>query len=117
MAFAANQNFVGVLPTGGGKSLVFLLPAIAATANPHPDGMVQKTLVVIPNKSLMDDTLKRAMKYGVSCVQWTVKTYDQVIKDNALILVAIESLASYKFKWCVFLDCVICFPLLSGLRN
>jgi hypothetical protein len=102
LAFAANQNFVGVLPTGGGKSLVFLLPAFAATVDTPPDGMVQKTLVIIPNKSLMEDMLKKAMNNGVSCAQWTVKTSDRIIKDTALILVAIESFASYKFKWCVF---------------
>jgi hypothetical protein len=103
MAFAGTQNFVGVLPTGGGKSLVFLLPAFAATVDTPPDGLVQKTVVVIPNRSLMEDTLKKAMKFGVSCAQWTVSTSERVIKDTALIVIAIESLASYKFKWYGFL--------------
>jgi hypothetical protein len=98
LAFAGNENFIGVLPTGGGKSLVFLLPAFAATLDTPPDGSVQKTLVVIPNRSLMEDTLRKAMKSGVSCAQWTVDTSERVIKDTALILIAIESLASYKFK-------------------
>ena len=101
MAFAGSKNFVGVLPTGGGKSLVFLLPAFAATIDPLEDGSVQKTLVVIPNKSLMVDTLRKAMQAGVSCIQWTVNTNERVIKDVALILLAIESLDSYKFKLCV----------------
>jgi DEAD/DEAH box helicase len=103
MAFAGTQNFVGVLPTGGGKSLVFLLPAFAATVDTPQDALVQKTVVIIPNRSLMDDTLKKAMKFGVSCAQWTVSTSERVIKDTALIVVAIESLASYKFKWYVSL--------------
>jgi hypothetical protein len=98
MAFAGNQNFVGVLPTGGGKSLVFLLPAFAATVDTPLDGLVQKTLVIIPNKSLMVDTLRKALHHGVSCAQWTVNTNNRVIKDTALILVAIESLASSKFR-------------------
>jgi hypothetical protein len=98
MAFSGKQNFIGVLPTGGGKSLVFLLPAFAATIDTPPNGLVQKTLVIIPNKSLMADTLKKAMKFGVSCAQWIVGISDRVIKDTALILIAIESLASYKFK-------------------
>jgi hypothetical protein len=98
MAFTGTQNFVGVLPTGGGKSLVFLLPAFAATIDPPQDGFVQKTLVVIPNKSLMVDTLRKALDAGVSCIQWTVNTNERVIKDIGLILIAIESLDSYKFK-------------------
>lgn len=98
MAFAGTQNFVGVLPTGGGKSLVFLLPAFAATVDTPEHGLVEKTLVIIPNKSLMDDTLRKAIKAGVSCNQWTVGMSERVIKDTALILIAIESLASFKFK-------------------
>lgn len=102
LAFAQKQNFVAVLPTGGGKSLVFLLPALAATVDTPPDGSVQKTLVVIPNRSLMEDTLRKAINSGVSCAQWTVNTSERVIKDTALILIAIESLASYKFRLYVF---------------
>lgn len=98
LAFAGKQNFIGVLPTGGGKSLVFLLPAFAATVDTPQDESVKKTLVIIPNRSLMEDTLRKAIKSGISCAQWTVNTNDRVVKDTALILVAIESLASYKFK-------------------
>jgi hypothetical protein len=98
LAFAASQNFIGVLPTGGGKSLVFLLPAFAATMDTPPDGLVQKTLVIIPNKSLMEDTLKKAIAFGISCAQWTVNTSPRVIKDTALILIAIESFATPKFR-------------------
>lgn len=101
LAFAGNQNFVGVLPTGGGKSLVFLLPAFAATVEPT-NGLVEKTVVVIPNHSLvtlMTDTLKKAMESGVSCSQWIVNTSKQAIKDTTLILVMIKSLATYKFMY------------------
>lgn len=98
MAFAGTQNFVGVLPTGGGKSLVFLLPALAETVDTPQGGLVQKTLVIIPNKSLMEDTLRKAKDAGVSCSQWTVNTSNTAIKDTALILIAIETLDSYKFR-------------------
>jgi hypothetical protein len=56
LAFARTQYFVGILPTGGGKSLVFLLPAFAATVNQLPNGKIMKTLVVIPNKALLINT-------------------------------------------------------------
>ena len=109
LAFAGSQNFIGVLPTGGGKSLVFLLPAFAATIDVPENGQVQKTLVIIPNRSLMQDTLKKAMAFGVSCAQWTVNTSDRVIKDTALILIAIESLATLKFRRYVFQHSSIVF--------
>ena len=113
MAFAGKQNFVGVLPTGGGKSLVFLLPAYAATVDTPLDGVVEKTLVVIPNRSLMDDTLRKAIKSGVSCAKWTVNTSERVIKDTPLLLIAIESLASYKFRKYVTLLIYHIFPGLT----
>ena len=100
LAFAGTQNFIGILPTGGGKSLVFLLPAFAASIDASDDGLIQKTLVVIPNKSLMEDTLRKALKAGIPCAQWTVNTSNRVIRDTALILIAIESLDSYKFRLC-----------------
>ena len=99
LALAGTQNFIGVLPTGGGKSLVFLLPAFAATVNTASDGTVMKTLVIVPNKTLLADTLQKALKFNVSCAQWTVNTSARVIKDTALLLIAIESLASHKFRW------------------
>ena len=107
LAFAGEQNFVGILPTGGGKSLVFLLPAFAATIDTPPDALVQKTLVIIPNRSLMEDTIRKALKSGVSCAQWTVNASDRVIRDTALILIAIESLATHKFKWYVYNEAFI----------
>jgi superfamily II DNA helicase RecQ len=114
LAFEGKQNFVGVLPTGGGKSLVFLLPAFAATADTPSHELVQKTLVIIPNRSLLQDTMRKAMLYGVSCNQWSVDTSDRVIKDTALLLIAIESFASYKFRWRVFLNLLnILFDLMS----
>jgi hypothetical protein len=99
LALAGTQNFIGILPTGGGKSLIFLLPAFAATVDTAPDGTVMKTLVIIPNKSLLTETLDKALKFNISCAQWTANISDRVIKDTALILLAIESLACYKFKW------------------
>jgi hypothetical protein len=102
LAFAGKQNFVGVLPTGGGKSLVFLLPALAATMDIASDGTVMKTLVVVPNKSLLVDTLQKAMKHNISCIQWLVGTNIRIIDNASLILIAIESLDSYKFKWYVY---------------
>ena len=98
LALEGTRNFIGVLPTGGGKSLVFLLPAFAATVDTAPDGTVMKTLVIIPNKTLLADTLQKALKFDISCAQWTVNTSDRVIKDTALLLIAIESLASHKFR-------------------
>lgn len=98
LALAGNQNFVGILPTGGGKSLVFMLPAFAAQNTPNQHGKINKTIVIIPNKSLLLDTLRKAQDLNISCCQWTASTNDCLTDNVALVLVAIESLASYKFK-------------------
>jgi superfamily II DNA helicase RecQ len=117
MAFTGTNNFIGILPTGGGKSLVFLLPAFAATVNTAPNGTVMKTLVIIPNKALLADTLQKALKLNVSCEQWTVRTSDHIIKNTALLLIAIESLASYKFRRYVMFLITVLYNLLLTLSN
>jgi superfamily II DNA helicase RecQ len=45
LSISRQHNFIGILPTGGGKSLVFMLPAL------REDGFY--TIVLIPNKMLL----------------------------------------------------------------
>lgn len=57
-----NQTpLVVVLPTGGGKSLLFTLPACIE------DGV---TVVVVPYRALIEDLVKRICEYGVDCIEW-----------------------------------------------
>jgi hypothetical protein len=102
LAFSGTQNFVGILPTGGGKSLVFLLPAFADSIMPSSDGKIKKTLVIVPNKALLTDTLRKAQEFNIPCAQWTVGTDPRVTSNCSLILLAIETLASNRFQQYVF---------------
>jgi superfamily II DNA helicase RecQ len=57
-----NQTpLVVVLPTGGGKSLLFTLPACIE------EGV---TVVVVPYRALIEDLVKRIHDCGVDCIEW-----------------------------------------------
>ena len=53
---------VVVLPTGGGKSLLFTVPACM----PNPG----VTIVVVPFRALIGDMLERIRGAGVECMEW-----------------------------------------------
>ncbi|KAG6019368.1 hypothetical protein E4U40_007081 [Claviceps sp. LM458 group G5] len=54
---------VVVLPTGGGKSLLFIAPACL-----EDPGM---TIVVVPYRQLIDEILSDAVARGIDAVEWT----------------------------------------------
>lgn len=63
MSLARSENFIAVLPTGGGKSLAFTLPPLVE------DDLT--TYVVVPNKALLEDHLIRCKKLGIQASRWT----------------------------------------------
>jgi superfamily II DNA helicase RecQ len=54
---------VVVLPTGGGKSLLFTVPAIV-----EKEGGV--TVVVVPYRALIEDLVMRIRQSGIDCMEW-----------------------------------------------
>jgi Helicase conserved C-terminal domain/Orsellinic acid/F9775 biosynthesis cluster protein D/DEAD/DEAH box helicase len=54
---------VVVLPTGGGKTLLAMLPALL-----DPEGL---TIVVVPFRALADDMVTRFCDAGIDCLEWT----------------------------------------------
>lgn len=54
---------VVVLPTGGGKSLLFMAPACL-----NDPGI---TVVVVPYRALLNNLLDKAKQVGIDCVEWT----------------------------------------------
>ncbi|KAK0767999.1 hypothetical protein LTR91_026267 [Friedmanniomyces endolithicus] len=62
----ANTNgrnpFVVVLPTEGGKSILFMVPASL-----DDPGV---TIVVVPFRELLDDLLAKAQAAGIDSVEW-----------------------------------------------
>jgi superfamily II DNA helicase RecQ len=53
---------VVVLPTGGGKSLLFTVPACVDEAG--------VTVVVVPYRALIEDLIGRIQKCGIDCIEW-----------------------------------------------
>jgi superfamily II DNA helicase RecQ len=53
---------VVVLPTSGGKSLLFTLPACIEGV-----GVI---VVIVPYRALIEDLVGRICEYGVDCIEW-----------------------------------------------
>jgi late competence protein required for DNA uptake (superfamily II DNA/RNA helicase) len=71
---------VAVMPTGGGKSMLFMLPAFVA-----PGGC---TVVVVPLISLRADLMQRCQQLGIQCVSWESRRPPD---EAAIVLVTPES--------------------------
>jgi superfamily II DNA helicase RecQ len=59
---AGKSLVVAVMPTGAGKSLLFMLPAWAEQGS--------TTVVVVPLIALRGDIMRRCTKLGISCAEW-----------------------------------------------
>lgn len=79
------KNVLGVLGTGGGKSLTFMLPAVLAD-NP--------TIVVIPTLSLIDDLLRRSFALGITACKISGDIPDNA-RDSSL-----RELNTFKLIFC-----------------
>jgi superfamily II DNA helicase RecQ len=53
---------VVVLPTGGGKSLLFTVPAVVEQSG--------VTVVVMPYQALIDNLVAQIQKSGIKCIEW-----------------------------------------------
>jgi superfamily II DNA helicase RecQ len=77
---------VAVMPTGGGKSMLFMLPAFAA------GGL---TVVVIPLLALRGDIQRRCYILRISCVEWESRRPPD---EASIVLVTPESALSVDFR-------------------
>ena len=81
-------NFFGILPTGGGKSLAWLIPAIS-----NEEGV---SVVVIPNRALLNDMLRKTQDMGISACRWTAS--NPSIGGARIVYIALESVTCVKFQ-------------------
>jgi superfamily II DNA helicase RecQ len=77
---------VAVMPTGGGKSLLFMLPAWIS-----PRGV---TVVVVPLIALRGDMLHRCRQLGIRCVEWESR---RPADQASIVLVTPESAITEDF--------------------
>jgi hypothetical protein len=94
LAISREHSFVGILPTGGGKSLVFMLPTLREV------GLT--TIVVVPNKTLLRDMVRKATEAGIDCIHWRASSKD--FTNQSLMFVALETSNSPKFTMYVCLS-------------
>lgn len=74
------KDVLAILPTGGGKSLLFFLPTLMES------GMT--TVVIVPLIAVMDDLRDRCIKAGISCANWDPAEQSRERCD--LLFVAVE---------------------------
>ena len=75
-----------VMPTGGGKSLMFMLPASVKEAG--------TTVVITPLIALKQDMQRRCRELGIECQSWSAR---KKINDSCILLVTPESAVSQGF--------------------
>jgi hypothetical protein len=91
LAAEREQSFVAVLPTGGGKSMTYTLPAF----NPKEAGY--RSYIIIPSRALLKDQIERSEAIGLKAMWWTAQN-SEVSEDTQLVFLAMESATSSSFK-------------------
>lgn len=84
---SGQPRIVVVMRTGGGKSLLFMLPAAASR-----DGV---TVVVVPKVMLQEDMADRCRKDGIPCAIWSDNRAPPY--DARIVFVIAESAVSQSF--------------------
>ena len=86
----AKSDILAIIPTGGGKSAAFEVPAKVEDA--------KQTIVVAPFVSLMEDILERTKQLGVNSILWRSGDPWPSVHKAALLIVVSETAASKGFK-------------------
>ncbi|KAF8890218.1 hypothetical protein BD779DRAFT_1671548 [Infundibulicybe gibba] len=86
-AIQNQHSCIGILPTGGGKSLIYLLPSLQET---------RITIVISPNKALLADQVSKAQKMGIHCCQWIANTPLEP-SQSKVVFMAMETVISAAF--------------------
>nr|XP_023922639.1 uncharacterized protein LOC112034089 [Quercus suber]POE97743.1 atp-dependent dna helicase tlh1 [Quercus suber] len=79
------EQVVAILPTGAGKSMLFLLPCTL------PDARV--TVLIVPLVALRIDLIRRIRALGIVFLEWTVGEH----REAPLVIVSVEAAASKAF--------------------
>ena len=89
LALSRKENFVLVMPTGSGKSLVFTLPPFT-----EPDF---RTYVIVPNRALLIDHATRCDRLGLNTFQWLAK-HKRVPDKARIVFLALETATTQTFR-------------------
>ena len=80
-----------VLPTGGGKSILFMLPAFMDDAS---TSFGPTSIVIVPFVALAEDLTARAREFGIDCFRWQQLTDEEQCverkRDVQLVVVSVD---------------------------
>ncbi|KAK0335655.1 hypothetical protein LTR94_011910 [Friedmanniomyces endolithicus] len=79
------EQIIAILPTGGGKSMLFMLPCTLPEAG--------VTILVVPLVALRGDLLRRVRELGIDHLEWTPEEQ----QDASLVFVSAEAASEPKF--------------------
>lgn len=97
LALKAGGVLITVLATGGGKSILFMLPAVLPGRG--------TSIVVVPFVALMDDLVQRAQEFGVDCLKWqSGEGEDRVNRQRAARLVVASADVTCSNEFRVYAD-------------
>ncbi|KAI3578614.1 hypothetical protein IWW34DRAFT_737753 [Fusarium oxysporum f. sp. albedinis] len=108
MALKADQTAINVLPTGAGKSILFMLPAVMEDTG--------TSIVVVPFVALMDDLVTRATDMGVDCIRYRSSMNsgrEGMPRAARLIVVSADIVSSAEFSG--YVDGLSCTGLLQRI--
>ena len=86
-ALEKREDFVAVMPTGFGKSDLFLLPAFIE-ADAHT------TIIIVPLVSLQKDILKRCEEFGIAAGTWESRS----TAGLQVLIVSVEHVGSAEYE-------------------
>lgn len=89
-AMKGSDDLLVILPTGGGKSVVFMAPAWAEK------GLT--TVVVVPFVALIEEMLQRCVDVGLSCYIW--RNHGTIVGQRMaqVVLVGVENAVTAEFQ-------------------
>ncbi|KAL9565571.1 hypothetical protein ACKAV7_009753, partial [Fusarium commune] len=108
MTLKADQTAINMLPTGAGKSILFMLPAVMQDTG--------TSIMVVPFVALMDDLVIRATDMGVDCIRYRSSMNsgrEGMPRAARLIVVSADIVSSAEF--CGYIDGLLCIGLLQRI--
>lgn len=92
-----------VLPTGAGKSLLFMAPALTDT--PDGWGRLGVTILIVPSRALIQDTIVRLANIGIASTEWlpnAESTYDNHKEAARIVVVSADLVGGGKGEFITY---------------
>lgn len=108
LGLRAGESMISVLPTGAGKRILFMVPAVLA------DGGT--SIVVVPFVALVDDLVERAGSMGVDCIRFSSSiSAGREGLPRAARLVVVSADVACGMEFSVYADGLACTGLLQRI--